>query len=222
VVYAKRPFGGPEHVIKYLARYTHRVAISNGRLIQMRDRQLTFRWRDSADSNQQKLMTLDSVDFIRRFLLHVLPTGFVKIRHFGFLANRKRCEALLLCRSFLPTPLTAGMTFLTERQQRAIERKCPFCKTGTLHIIGWAPAGAHRHWRCRCRGYVMISSLQRRFTITPSEDAQPKCVHTQPIRLKMPRVRPHHHLNLRSPAVPEPPATLQSSNPLGRPFIHCP
>jgi hypothetical protein len=141
VVYAKRPFGGPEHVIKYLARYTHRVAISNGRLIQIRDRQVTFRWRDSADSNQHKLMTLDSVDFIRRFLLHVLPTGFVKIRHFGFLANRKRCEALLLCRSFLPTPLTAGMTFLTERRQRAIERKCPFCKTGTLHIIGWAPAG---------------------------------------------------------------------------------
>lgn len=141
VVYAKRPFGSPEHVIKYLARYTHRVAISNGRLIEMRDRQVTFRWRDSADSNQQKLMTLDAVDFIHRFLLHVLPTGFVKIRHFGFLANRNRREALRLCRSFLPAPLHEGMTFLTEGQQRAIERRCPFCKTGTLHIIGWAPAG---------------------------------------------------------------------------------
>jgi hypothetical protein len=141
VVYAKRPFGGPEHVIKYLARYTHRVAISNGRLMEMRDRQVTFLWRDSADSNQHKLMTLDAVDFIRRFLLHVLPTGFVKIRHFGFLANRNRREALLLCRSFLPTPLSGGVVLLTDTQRRAIERKCPFCKTGTLHVIGWAPAG---------------------------------------------------------------------------------
>jgi hypothetical protein len=141
VVFAKRPFGGPEHVIKYLARYTHRVAISNGRLLEMRDGQVVFRWRDSADGNQQKLMTLDVLEFIRRFLLHVLPSGFVKIRHFGFLANRNRREALLLCRSFLPTPLNGGTTYLTERQRRAIERKCPFCKTGTLHIIGWAPGG---------------------------------------------------------------------------------
>ena len=141
VVYAKRPFGGPEHVIKYLARYTHRVAISNGRLIEMRDGQVTFRWRDSVDSNQQKLMALNAIDFIRRFLMHVLPTGFVKIRHFGFLANRNRREALGLCRSLLPIPLHGGMTFLTAGQQRAIERRCPFCKTGTLHIIGWAPAG---------------------------------------------------------------------------------
>ena len=89
VVYAKRPFGGPEHVIKYLARYTHRVAISNGRLTEIKDHQVTFRWRDSADSNQQKLMTLDAVSFIGRFLLHILPSGFVKIRHFGFMANRR-------------------------------------------------------------------------------------------------------------------------------------
>ena len=126
---------------KYLARYTHRVAISNGRLLEMRDGQVMFRWRDSADSNQQKLMALDAVEFIRRFLLHVLPSGFVKIRHFGFLANRNRREALLLCHSFLPTPLNGGTTYLTERQRRAVERKCPFCKTGTLHIIGRAPAG---------------------------------------------------------------------------------
>jgi Putative transposase len=141
VVFAKRPFGGPEHVIQYLARYTHRVAIANGRLLEMRDGQVTFRWRDSADGNQQKLMTLDAVEFIRRFLLHVLPSGFVKIRHFGFLANRNRRLALLLCRSFLPAPLHGGVTYLTERQQRAIERKCPFCKTGTLHIVGRTPVG---------------------------------------------------------------------------------
>lgn len=141
VVYAKRPFGSPEHVIKYLARYTHRVAISNGRLVQMQDNQVTFRWRDSADSNQQKLMTLDAVNFIRRFLLHILPSGFVKIRHFGFMANRTRREAVVLCRSLLPTLPAAGTTLLTETQRRAMDRKCPFCQTGTLHIIGWAPPG---------------------------------------------------------------------------------
>jgi Putative transposase/Transposase zinc-binding domain len=141
VVYAKPPFGGPEHVIKYLARYTHRVAISNGRLLEMRDGQVTFRWRDSANGNQQKQMTLDAVDFIRRFLLHVLPSGFVKIRHFGFLANRNRREALALCRSLLPPPPAPVSTLLTETQQHAVERKCPFCKTGTLHVIDRIPPG---------------------------------------------------------------------------------
>jgi hypothetical protein len=134
-VFATRPFGGPEHVIKYLARYTHRVAISNGRLMEMRDGQVLFRWRDSADGNQQKLMTLDAVEFMRRFLLHVLPSEFVKIRHFGFLANCNRREALPRCRSLLPALPDQVSTFLTETQQRALERKCPFCRTGTLHII---------------------------------------------------------------------------------------
>jgi len=141
VVYAKPPFGGPEHLIKYLARYTQRVAISNGRLLEMRDGQVTFRWRDSADGNQQKRMTLDAVEFIRRFLLHVLPPGFVKIRHFGFLANRNRREGLALCRSLLPPPPPPVSTLLTETQHRAVERKCPFCKTGTLHLIDRIPPG---------------------------------------------------------------------------------
>ena len=99
MVHAKPPFGGPEQVLKYLARYTHRVAISNGRLVAMQDGRVTFRWRDSAHGNQTKLMTLDAVEFIRRFLLHVLPAGLVKIRHFGFLANPQRREALKLCRA---------------------------------------------------------------------------------------------------------------------------
>lgn len=93
VVEVRAPFGGPEHVLKYLARYTHRVAISNGRRLELRDGQVTFRWRDSADHNTQKAMTLDAVEFIRRFLLHVLPPGFVKIRHFGFLANGCRAKS---------------------------------------------------------------------------------------------------------------------------------
>jgi hypothetical protein len=141
VVYAKPPFGGPEHVIKYLARYTHRVAISNGRLLEMQGGQVTFRWRDSADGNQQKQMTLDAVEFIRRFLLHVLPSGFMKIRHFGFLANRNRRKNLVLCRSLLPESPALGTAFLTEIQQRALDRKCPFCKKGTLHVIERIPPG---------------------------------------------------------------------------------
>ena len=97
VVYSKRPFGGPQHVLHYLGRYTHRVAISNHRLISFADGQVTFRWRDSAHNNEQKLMTLALDEFLRRFLLHLLPEGFVRIRNFGFLANRKRATTLPLC-----------------------------------------------------------------------------------------------------------------------------
>ncbi len=97
VVYAKPPFGGPEQVLRYLGRYTHRVAISNHRLISFADGKVTFRWRDSAHNNEQKLMTLSLDEFLRRFLLHLLPEGFVRIRNFGFLANRKRATTLPLC-----------------------------------------------------------------------------------------------------------------------------
>src|SRR6202165_742286 len=96
VVYLKRPFGGPDYVLQYLGRYTHRVAISNHRLVSFVDGQVTFRWRDSADHNKQKLLTLTVDKFLRRFLLHVLPKGFVRIRHFGFLANRRRSALLPL------------------------------------------------------------------------------------------------------------------------------
>ncbi len=97
VVYAKRPFGGPEHVLHYLGRYTHRVAISNHRLVSFADGEVTFRWRDSAHNNAQKLMILSLDEFLRRFLLHLLPQGFVRIRNFGFLANRKRATTLPIC-----------------------------------------------------------------------------------------------------------------------------
>jgi hypothetical protein len=101
VVYCKPPFGGPEYVLQYLGRYTHRVAISNHRLISLADGQVTFRWRDSAHNNQQKVMSLSLDEFLRRFLLHLLPKGFVRIRHFGFLANRRRATLLPLCRQAL-------------------------------------------------------------------------------------------------------------------------
>src|SRR5712691_1626341 len=139
VVDAKAPFGSPEHVLKYLARYTHRVAISNGRLIQMQDGQVTFRWRDSANGNQQKLLTLDAVEFIRRFLLHILPPGFVKIRHFGFLAHPHRRSALLLCRKLLRAPTSPNPR--TDVQPKPVEHRCPRCGIGTLCFLGWIPAG---------------------------------------------------------------------------------
>jgi hypothetical protein len=143
VVYAKPPFGGPEYVLKYLARYTHRVAISNGRLLNLENGQVTFQWRDSKDNNQIKAMTLDAVEFIRRFLLHILPPGFVKIRHFGFLSSRHRSAALALCRERLPKPVatTDTVPILSERQQFAVERRCPECHTGKLHIRRWLSAG---------------------------------------------------------------------------------
>jgi Putative transposase/Transposase zinc-binding domain len=97
VVYLKRPFGGPEYVLHYLGRYAHRVAISNHRLVSFTDGQVTFRWRDSAHHNEQKLLSLSLDEFLCRFLLHILPKGFVRIRHFGFLANRRRTTLLPLC-----------------------------------------------------------------------------------------------------------------------------
>src|SRR5208282_2723175 len=121
VVYCKPPFGGPEYVLRYLGRYTHRVAISNHRLVSLEGNQVTFRWRDSAHGNQQRLMTLAVEEFLRRFLLHVLPPGFVRIRHFGFLAHRRRKSLLPLCFQFLrrPTNLPPAPGLLPEDEEGA-------------------------------------------------------------------------------------------------------
>ena len=130
VVYAKPPFGGPEHVLKYLARYTHRVAIANGRLVSLEGGVVRFQWRDSQHGNQINEMALDAVEFIRRFLLHVLPCGFVKIRHYGFLSNRNRKRNLTCCRTLLPPYITPK---LAERSQEPIH--CPVCHVGIMRII---------------------------------------------------------------------------------------
>jgi Putative transposase/Transposase zinc-binding domain len=132
VVYAKRPFAGPESVLAYLARYTHRVAISNSRLISMDDKGVTFRWKDYRQDGQarQKLMTLAPGEFIRRFLIHVLPTGFHRIRHYGLFANTTRAGNLAKARALLqvptPTPALAGAGAEPEAPAKP-SIACPCC-----------------------------------------------------------------------------------------------
>jgi Putative transposase/Transposase zinc-binding domain len=123
VVYAKAPFGGPMQVLRYLGRYTHRVAISNHRLIAFDGEQVSFQWKDYAHSGAQKVMTLAATEFLRRFFLHVLPRAFVRIRHFGFLANRFRTQALALCRQLLAISLPV----VTADPEQTANWHCPRC-----------------------------------------------------------------------------------------------
>jgi hypothetical protein len=141
VVYAKRPFGGPDQVLKYLARYTHRVAISNRRLTALQDGQVTFRWKDYAQQGRFRNMTIAATEFLRRFLLHVLPKGFMKIRHYGFMANRSRAAKLALIRRLLnvstepptETPPTEDTNSTGERD--SLGHLCPHCQQGRLYIV---------------------------------------------------------------------------------------
>jgi len=140
VVYAKPPFGGPRQVLKYLARYTHRVAISNQRLISLEDGRVTFRWKNYARAGEPATMTLKAEEFIRRFLLHVLPKGLVKVRHFGFLANRCRRRRVELCRRLLrpsptqPESLNCNHDSPSEQQASPVDH-CPRCKVGSMRPI---------------------------------------------------------------------------------------
>jgi Putative transposase/Transposase zinc-binding domain len=143
VVYSKPPFGGPEQVLKYLARYTHRVAISNHRLIAIEDGGVTFHWKDYAHEAKQKTMKLKAIEFIRRFLLHVLPAGFVRIRHYGFLANRVCREKLELCRALLKDAMTPSGPVDVEPasdakgsvEEEPVAHLCPVCGEGRMTII---------------------------------------------------------------------------------------
>jgi hypothetical protein len=156
VVYAKPPFGGPEQVLKYLARYTHRVAISNRRLVALKDGEVTFHWKDYAHGGGPKTMTLKATEFIRRFLLHVLPSGFVRIRHYGFLANRVCQEKLALCRALLgvgttPEPVAADSSAEPRGhvEGQSLAKVCPCCGEGRMVIIETFPAipADRRGWR---------------------------------------------------------------------------
>ena len=130
VVYSKRPFGGAQHALRYLGQYTHRVAISNHRLVALADGRVTFRWRDSAHNNKKRLMTLAVNEFLRRFLLHVLPPGFVRIRHFGFLAHRRRGALLPLCVRLLVESGQTQTEAAPEEKARSspgLLWTCPIC-----------------------------------------------------------------------------------------------
>jgi hypothetical protein len=148
-VYAKRPTKGPATVLKYLARYTHRAAISNRRLVSLADGRVTFRWKDYAHGGRQGTMTLEAVEFVRRFLTHVLPTGFVRVRHYGLLANRHRREKLVRCRELL------GMAVTPQADTASIDpdpvtppapevavtptRVCPRCGAGRMVVVAEFP-----------------------------------------------------------------------------------
>jgi hypothetical protein len=138
VVHIKPPFGGPRRVLKYLARYTHRVAISNHRLRALQDGRVSFEWKDYAHHSRRKIMTLDAVEFMRRFLLHVLPRGLVRIRQFGFLANRVRKHKLEQCRALLsaaqPDPTGDAITIHAQPDDPQ-GHPCPICKLGRLILI---------------------------------------------------------------------------------------
>ena len=135
VVYAKPPFGGPAHVLHYLARYTHRVAISNHRILKVTDGTVTFQWKDYRHGSQPRTMTISAVEFLRRFFLHVLPKGFVRIRFFGFLAHRRRTHDLPLCRRVLAS--RPGQTLEPPRVEPltpSASSQCPRCG-GTMVMI---------------------------------------------------------------------------------------
>ena len=148
IIDVRKPFGGPEHVLHYLARYTHRVAISNHRLISLQDGKVTFRWKDYAHGGKKRKMTLAAEEFIRRFLLHVLPKGLVRIRYYGWMANRCRRERAALCRALLGAeaaqpPMTSGPL--------SAPRRCPFCG-GAVEVVEMiVPRELSRFRPCRKR-----------------------------------------------------------------------
>lgn len=158
VVYSKRPFSGPDTVLQYLARYTHRIAISNQRLLSMKEGQVTFFWRDRADGNNRKVLTLGAVEFLRRYLLHVLPRGLVRIRHYGFLANSVRKNALALCREWLKVPedtrseSKTAWHELVERLTGIDPLQCPACQGGRMELVEEISRSPLVAWRLAGRG----------------------------------------------------------------------
>jgi hypothetical protein len=146
VVYSKPPVAGPDQVLEYLGRYTHRIAIGNERLVSLSNGQVTFRWKDRAHGNQTKTMTLPAVEFLRRFLQHVLPRGLVRIRHYGFLANGVRRREVARCREFLAgspaNPPSVAAPERSESWQELLLRltgrdvtRCPKCPKGRLQPL---------------------------------------------------------------------------------------
>jgi hypothetical protein len=178
-VYSKRPFGGAEQALRYLGHYTHRVAISNHRLVSLIDHQVTFRGRDSAHHNEPKLMSLALDEFLGRFLLHLLPKGFVRIRHFGFLANRRRATLLPICLS-------------STRPNTAADRTTTLPGSASPPALAlspmWRSHGGHRE-TYRCPAPTSCSTLSRRSRRMKLQSQAPslgaltpcrRCVHSCP------------------------------------------
>jgi hypothetical protein len=146
VVYAKRPFAGPQQVLDYVGRYTHRVAISNNRLLDMEDDQVRFQWKDYRHGDRVKTMSLSADEFIRRFLMHVLPSGFQRIRYYGFLGSRKRKENLAQCRRLLDMPPPPNLRAEADYRDHYQEltghslRQCPQCQRGRMVLVALLPA----------------------------------------------------------------------------------
>lgn len=162
VVYAKPPFGGPAQVLDYLGRYTHRVAVANHRLVAFQDGKVTFQWRDRRHHHRPQTMTLDAHEFIRRFLLHILPHQFAKIRYLGFLANRHRHDRISHCRELLhaPPPQTDTQLLDWKSRHQALTGEsldiCPACHKGRMHLARilpslWQPRSHYRPQVTRCR-----------------------------------------------------------------------
>ena len=145
VVYAKKPFGSPQTVLDYLGRYTHRVALSNERILSVQNGQVTLSYRDRKDGNRKTTIPLDAHEFIRRFLLHVLPDGFMRIRHFGFLANRSKKQALAQCRRLLK--IEAALPEIPKESAKDLLlritgidlSRCPSCYRGTMIVVAELP-----------------------------------------------------------------------------------
>jgi len=159
VVFSKKPFAGPQQVLDYIGRYTHRVAISNNRIVDVQNGMVTFSYRDRKDNNALKLTTVDSGEFIKRFLVHVLPIGFTKIRHFGFLANKNKKENIQLCRE-----LIGDTTQHPEREKKTAPElmieltgiditRCPCCKEGTMITVMEMPYPSRRAYSYSYIGY---------------------------------------------------------------------
>ena len=141
----RRHFAVPEAVVKYLGRYTHRIAISNDRIVSLQDGVVRFRWTDYRDGNQNKIMKLPAAEFLRRFLLHVLPRGFMRIRHFGLLANRHRKPKLERCRKLLaaappPEKRVESVPEMVARLTGKDLTRCPFCERGTMRVTRQLPS----------------------------------------------------------------------------------
>jgi len=150
--FSKRPFGGPEHALRYLGAYTHRVGIANSRQVSLVDGQVSFRWRDSAHGNKKRIMSLPVDEFLRRFLLHLLPPGFVRIRNFGFLANRQRATLLPLCFRLLGSPSDRSTPAPQQPARPADLPRYPLCgatmqvveRLTAAQLLPRSPPHAHR------------------------------------------------------------------------------